>query len=131
MAKAYLDENNGAAEDYARWLELRKERSERFARAYADLNDLYQSEVSDDEKRVEKERILTALQTDLKLPNPLNNAALSGARTYDSGTDTFEKLFDDSAREWAAFLTRLSVLRPNSFSQRQQAEFAEVLENLH
>ncbi|MFP6583557.1 MAG: aminopeptidase [Candidatus Hydrogenedentota bacterium] len=131
MAMEYLDENHGAADDYARWLELRKKRSEGFARAFTELSDLYQLEVSDEEKRAEKERILTALQVDLKLPNPLNNAALSGARTYDSGLEAFEKLFDESERDWAAFLARLSGLRPDSFSRHQQAEFAVVLEDLH
>lgn len=105
-------------------------RVEGLHRAYQDLDALYRSGVPDDEKRREKARILAAAQQELHLPRPLNNAALAGYRTYDSGRAGFERLLAACGGSWPRFVAAVRTLGPEDFARPQQEELDEVVDRL-
>ncbi len=97
--------------------------------AHDDLAALYASSVSDVEKLAAKKERLLALQKSLGSRRSFNNADLAGIRTYDSGRGAFERL-KSQCRSWSNFLEAVKKLRPEDFSQPQQAEFDGVLDAL-
>ena len=105
-------------------------RVERLHRAYLELDVLYRSGASDDEKRREKARLLAAVQEELRLPRPLSNAALAGFRTYDSGRPAFERLLAACGGSWPRFLRAIRSVGPTDFARPQQEDFDEVVDRL-
>jgi predicted aminopeptidase len=110
-----------------------QERSEQFGaalrRTHAALAALYDSKQSDARKREEKARLLGALQATLGLKRAFNNADLAGVRTYDTGTEAFERLRSACA-SWPRMLQALATLRPEHFAEPQQQHFDGVLDAL-
>lgn len=135
LALEYLIERHGedaeSVDRYRRWLELRKQSVARKREAWEALMTLYANGGTIDEVRAEKQRILEALQADLRLDETPNNAYLIGARTYESGIDVFQKLFEDCGRDWSVFLDRLDRIEPEAFDREQQPEFGDVIARLH
>ncbi len=105
-------------------------RLERLHRTYVALDSLYRSRATDAAKRAAKARILAAVQQDLGLARPLNNAALAGYETYDTGAPAFERLLAACGGSWPRFLGALRTLGESDFARPQQREFDEVIDRL-
>ncbi len=105
-------------------------RVERLRRAYVELDALYRSKSNDAEKRAGKARVLAAVREELHLARPLNNAALAGYRTYDTGAPAFERLLEACGGSWPRLLTTLRTLRESDFAHPQQEEFEDVVDRL-
>lgn len=103
---------------------------ERLHRTYAELDALYGSTASADEKAAAKGRILAAAAAELRLSRPLNNAVLAGYRTYGSGVAAFERLFAACGQSWPRMLQRVATLSARDFSRPQLEEFDAVLDRV-
>jgi predicted aminopeptidase len=115
------------------WLAARTRRRavlSRLHRAYVDLAALYASPATDAVKRASKERILAAARDELGLSRPLNNAALSGYRTYDTGAAAFERLLGACGGSWPRFMQALGTLSGSDFARPGQQELDAVIERL-
>jgi predicted aminopeptidase len=98
--------------------------------AYLDLDRLYGSNLSNEEKLAKKAEILAQVKTRLGLKRDINNATLIQYKTYNTGQAQFEALFSACGRDWKRFLIALQSLKPESFSKPQQEELADVLKPL-
>lgn len=103
--------------------------TQRLRETFEALDALYQSDKPDAEKLAEKARILGAVQKELRLRRPLNNASLAGFRTYSSGTQGFEKL-RKACESWPRTIAALASLTAKDFDAPQQDHFDGVLERL-
>ena len=101
----------------------------RLHQTYEALDALYQAELSDAQKLAEKARILTALQRELGLRRPFNNANLAGSRTYQSGTAAFDRV-RAACQDWRRLLAALGALREGHFERPQQENIDGVLDAL-
>jgi predicted aminopeptidase len=122
----------GSAEARA-WAEARarsRQRLARLHRAYQELDALYRSADPALAKLARKAELLGALQRDLGLARPLNNAALAGFRTYGAGEPAFERLLATAGGSWRAFLGAVKTLSPGDFARPQEEDFEEVLDRL-
>jgi predicted aminopeptidase len=110
-----------------------EERSARFVkelhRAYEDLDAIYRSARTDDEKRALKEARLTALQQALGLRRRFNNADLAGSRTYDTGRPAFERL-RRACGGLPKLLEAIRSLKETDFTSPQQQQFEDVVDTL-
>jgi predicted aminopeptidase len=106
------------------------ERVARLHRAYEELDAVYRSGASDDEKRARKAELLAALKADLKGRRELNNASLAGFRTYDTGGPAFERLLQRSGGDLVVFLDALKKLDAKSFPEPQMEDFSSVVDAL-
>jgi predicted aminopeptidase len=95
--------------------------------AYGQLKKLYATSLGDADKATEKKRILEALQKDLGVSRPMNNATLIQYRTYGVGEAEFDTLYRACGRSWLRFLTSLRALRSKSFIETHQEDLAPVL----
>jgi predicted aminopeptidase len=98
-------------------------------RAHDDLDALYRSPLSNDEKLAKKNARLDELQKSLGLRRRYNNADLAGVRTYDSGHDAFARLHR-ACGSWPRLFDAIRSLTPDDFTAPQQAKFDEVLDAL-
>ncbi|HET9599711.1 MAG TPA: aminopeptidase [Anaeromyxobacteraceae bacterium] len=134
LTPAWLDTAFGAGSAQARaWAEAQaagRARAARLHRAYEDLDALYHSPAPGDAKLARKAELLAALQADLGGSRPLNNAALAGFRTYDTGSGAFERLLAAAGGSWRAFLDAVSTLQPEDFGRPQAERFDEAIEKL-
>ncbi|MGV3624747.1 MAG: aminopeptidase [Archangium sp.] len=114
------------------WIEG-EARGERFVkelrRAHEELDALYTSSRSDEEKLELKRLRLDELQRTLGTKRRYNNADLAGVRTYDSGTGGFERLLN-ACGSWPAFLSAVKTLKESDFERPQQESFDAVLDAL-
>jgi predicted aminopeptidase len=132
LARAWLVRAAGpeSAETLA-WIrseERRRSRIDRLHRAYLELDALYRSTAADAEKQAGKARVLADAAAELKLRRPLNNAALAGFKTYDSGAPAFERLLRTCGGSWPRFLRAVRTVREADFARGQQAEFEAVVD---
>jgi predicted aminopeptidase len=118
------------ARGWAQALAAYRTRVARLRRAHAELDALYRSGASDDEKRSRKAEILAAATAELGLRRPLNNASLAGYETYESGTQGFERLLAACGGSFPRFMGTLTTLREDDFARPQQRQFDDVLERL-
>jgi predicted aminopeptidase len=105
-------------------------RVERLHRAYEELDAVYRSADPAAAKLARKGELLAALQADLRAARPLNNAALAGYRTYDTGSAAFERLLAASGGSWRAFLDAVGTLRADDFARPQAERFEDAIEKL-
>jgi predicted aminopeptidase len=97
-------------------------------RAYEDLDRLYKSDKSKEEKLAEKAKLLAALQVETHFRRPLNNATLSAYRNYNAATPEFEALLRACDGKWERFFGTLGRLRKDgSFARPNQMELGSVL----
>ena len=97
--------------------------------AYEDLDALYRSPRSDDEKRALKEARLTTLQQTLGLRRRYNNADLAGYRTYDTGGPAFARL-RKACGGLPKFVEAVRSLKATDFASPQQPRFDDVVDAL-
>ena len=107
-----------------------QERVARLHRAYEELDAVYTSKVSDDEKRARKAQVLASLKADLKSRRDFNNATLAGYKTYDTGGPAFERLLQRSGGDLQAFLEAVRKLERESFPEPQMEDFSSVIDGL-
>ncbi len=110
-----------------------EERGARFVeelhQAFEELDAIYRSRRSDDEKRALKEARLTTLQATLGLRRRYNNADLAGYRTYDTGRPAFARL-RRACGGLPKFLEAVRTLKETDFASAQQPQFDEVVDAL-
>jgi len=99
----------------------------RMAQAYRDLKAVYDSSVSDDEKRTKKAEYLAKLQSELRFPRPITNATLIQFQTYDPSDHGFGELFDRCGKDVGRFLKTLKMIKTKDFSSPQQKNFETIL----
>ena len=107
-----------------------RERVARLHRAYEELDAVYRSGEPAPAKLARKAELLAALQQELGHARPMNNAALAGYRTYDSGEPAFEHLLAAVGGSWPAILKAVGTLAPGDFGRGQQEKFDDVIERL-
>lgn len=101
---------------------------DRLHQGYVDLDELYRSNQSDAEKLKKKAEIIKQLQEELKLKRPFNNASLVQYKTYHTGSQDFERLFEKCGKNWSKFLGAAQSLKESSFSESQQISLKEPLD---
>jgi predicted aminopeptidase len=106
------------------------ERVARLHRAYEELDAVYKSKVSDDEKRARKAELLAQLRADLRIKRDLNNASLFGYRTYDTGGPAFERLLQRCDGDLGKLLEAVGKLEAASFPEPQMEDFSSVVDAL-
>jgi predicted aminopeptidase len=115
------------------WVTAHARERARMARlhdTYLALDTVYRSSASQRDKQHRKARILTALEAELRSPRPLNNAAIAGFKTYDTGLPAFVRALAACGGSWPRLLRTLSTLRDSDFASPQQDEFDEVIDRL-
>ncbi len=112
---------------YRRGEEEGKNRERIFHEAYVALEKLYASSLSDTEKLSEKSKIFTDLKRKSELRREINNATLIQYKTYGTGQEEFQELFNQCGRDWKNFWKALNTLKAGSFSRAQQEDLAPVL----
>jgi predicted aminopeptidase len=98
-------------------------------RAWEDLDAIYRSPRTDDEKRSLKDARLGELQKTLGMRRRFNNADLAGSRTYDTGRPAFERL-RKACGGLPKFLEAVRSLKESDFTSQQQQQFDEVIDRL-
>lgn len=132
MAGQYLQRRSGEVmpEELRAYLAARKfgqERARQLNLVYQELDAVYRSELSDEQKYERKRQIIDALVRDLKLGSRPNNATLIGFKLYQVGKDDFSELYAACGYSWRRFLTAVSSVKSEEFGQPQRAEFGPVV----
>lgn len=134
LTPEYLKQEKGAQSaellSYLKSEEEGVERQKILHDAYLDLDRLYSSNLSDEEKLSKKSEILTGLKAKLGTKRDINNATLIQYKTYNTGQAQFEELFNSCGKDWKRFLSSLQSLKPESFKKPQQEDLAAVLKPL-
>jgi predicted aminopeptidase len=115
------------------WTAMHARERERVARlheTYEELDAVYRSSRPAAEKRAEKARILDAARDELRLARPLNNAALAGYRTYETGVAAFERLLAACQGSWPQFMRAVAALSPSDFGRPQQDDLDAAIDRL-
>jgi predicted aminopeptidase len=108
----------------------RRARGERMAAAYAELDALYRSGVSAEEKRRGKARITAALEGELGLTWCPNNADLQRYRTYHTGHEALAELLSACGRDWPRFLAVLKRTPRGLFPRPHWKQLDAVIREL-
>jgi predicted aminopeptidase len=131
LALDYLDQTVGPdSAEKRRYLEERRFGDERRAalrQAYLKLEGLYASPAAPETKRAAKDRIIAELRRESKLTRPINNATLVQYRTYGSGKDELEALFNACQRSWPRFLRTLRKWRGQLQAAAPQSDAGALL----
>lgn len=134
MADEYLADRFGAESEevrmYREELEESRARGQRLASAYKELEVLYGSDKSDAVKLASKQRITQKLALELDLSWQPNNASLLGFKTYNSGLDEFERLYEACKRDWSAFFRVVRTLEEVDFGEEQREDIGALLSPL-
>lgn len=132
LAPIYLKENFGEnSVEYKAYHDeqsFSKEYSAAFRAAYLKLDALYQSKVSDDEKRENKKIILENLRKKFGIKKEINNATLVQFKTYSGSEAVFEQAFQKCGSDWRRFLASLSRIR-ESFRLPHQSDLDSIFKD--
>jgi len=104
--------------------------NQRMHETYVQLEKIYGSSRSDEEKRQEKARILLSLQEELKSKRRFTNATLLDHKEYNTGLEEFAKIFKACHLDWAYFWSVIRTVEAKSFSKTNQAELTGLLASL-
>ncbi|WP_428264749.1 aminopeptidase [Haliangium sp.] len=131
MAEQYLIERFGPDSQevaaYRQELADQRRYGARLAATYQTLNQLYQSDASDADKRAQKQALLTAVDNELGMRYRPNNASLVGFKTYNAGLDELAQLYGTCERSWTRFFAAIEGLEASWFSQPQQEDIGPVV----
>ena len=134
LAPEFLERRKGTGskelEAYLRGEALGRERVRGLREAYDQLDQLYRSPKSKEEKLQEKQRMLRELKERLQLRREPNNAMLVQFRTYDTGAAQWEALHRACGGSWERFLEALSTLTPASFPAQHARDLRPALQPL-
>lgn len=115
------------------WLSAEDWRAERMTKLIAarkELEALYASSRTDEEKLKEKARIYGELASALHTKRTFNNATLAGLQTYSTGTEAFGRLYEACGKNWSRFLHAVSTLEKDDFPSAQAREFDSTIDVL-
>ena len=134
LAPEYLRETRGAeSEEAVAYADAEARGAKRKAlmrAAYKELDALYESKASDDEKRAKKREILARLQADTGIRRAINNATLIQYRTYDSGGEAMSALLAKCDGDWPRFVRRMKTLETVPHAKGQVADVTELVRPL-
>ncbi len=102
-------------------------RGELFRAAYQELTKLYESDMPDEAKLKNKEKVLETLKTAAEWKGSINNATLIQFKTYGSGRVEFREVFDSCKGDWRLFWSKIRELREEDFSAPQLEDPHEVI----
>ena len=114
------------SEDNTRSDQIRK----RMMKGYQDLKQIYDSSLSDSEKRDKKRVYLESLQKEVGFRRPITNATLVQFQTYDDSSHGFQELLVREKGDIVAFLKVLSKLKSSDFARVHQEDF-DVMKLVH
>lgn len=131
LTETYLDQNFGPdsvekkayMDSEAKGLQIEK----RFHQAYQQLDRIYSSQDSDEEKINKKKEILASLKEEFPFKRDINNATLIQYKTYHASTLDFEKLLSSCKGDWIRFFRTLSELKSEKFPKPQMEDFGNLL----
>ena len=113
----------------ARAFEAARERAARVDRvlhdAWVELDALYRSAVDDGEKLARKAEVLARVEGEVGFA--VNNATLTGARTYGAGEPELAALFEACGRDWERFWGAIRLLDEDDFPSKQMEDLTGVL----
>ena len=95
----------------------------RMLKAYQDLKVIYDSSVSDSEKKEKKRVYLESLQKEVGFRRPISNATIVQFQTYDVNSHGFEELLAREKGDIHSFLKLLSKIRSSDFKKSQDENF--------
>ncbi|MDX1811276.1 MAG: aminopeptidase, partial [Gammaproteobacteria bacterium] len=131
----WLKSKNRSIETYLLYLSAQQEFRSLLLDTRNELEKLYQSSLSDEEKRVKKAEILDDLkqryvQLKQKWPSnihfdywfkkPINNARLTATMTYLQKIPAFYTLFNEAHNNWQDFYNKVKTLEDLDKKQRDQ-----------
>ncbi len=140
-ARQYLfAQHQNAEELYNEYLHRKTDRSRfiELVRSYVErLQQLYESELTEEEKLQKKAEIFEEMRTtyqkqasEYKVLNyerwferPLNNAHLMGVRFYSDYVSAFERMFEEAGRQWPAFYEKVKEIA--DFSKEARTMYLE------
>jgi predicted aminopeptidase len=124
LTVTFLDRRYGrGSKEKAAYLEMH--------RAYQELDKLYASSRSAEDKLAEKARILHALRERTHFRRPINNATLAAFKNYNSGTPELESLLQACGGSFSRYFGALRALKKKgSFTSPNQADLGPVLRPL-
>jgi predicted aminopeptidase len=126
LALRYLDQALGPdAFERVRYVDAQAEDASRGAAmkaAYTDLEALYASRVSEQEKRERKKKILAQLRFRAQLRRTPNNATLVQFKTYGSGHVEMKALLSQCSGSFVRFLKTMEAARPSFESAAPHAD---------
>lgn len=118
---------SGVSLAYYQSVQARSARDKLFRKAFDDLNALYESNRSEDEKLASKIRLLSALKTALNTRRELNNASLIQYKAYNSAEAEFLELYSRCGSDWKRFWEAIRALNEKSFPEPQYPAFGRVI----
>lgn len=131
LAKAYLADRYGEdSRELRNFLAGEREgaaRSARLRKAFLDLDALYKSKLSDEEKLREKGYILQALRAELHMKKNVTNATLAGFRAYHGAAKGFEALYVRCGEDIRRMVEAARSIQDTDFKEPQSKEFDDVL----
>jgi predicted aminopeptidase len=134
MAATYLTRRFGPESFQARVYQLDLAQQASFGqvlwKVYAELEALYQSPISDAEKRAGKKAIIDRVMTEVPFTHRPNNAALIGFRTYNTGYEDFDALRAACGGSWPRFLAAVKSIGEGDFPQPLAEDFAPAIQPL-
>jgi predicted aminopeptidase/isopenicillin N synthase-like dioxygenase len=132
LARVYLAEHLGpGSPERAAYDESEAQgvaRATRLHQAYKQLDELYKSDASMEQKLAEKQHLLLALQKELRYRRPLTNATLAQFKSYEGGSEVLRKLYDACGRDPRRFVKALSPLKDATFAKPNDKDIARYVE---
>lgn len=134
LATQYLEEKIGKnSDEYQAWIRSQR-RSEEWGKilfgAYHELDKVYSSDFSEQEKKEKKRMTLEQVRTQIQDHREVNNATLMQYRTYQAGVPELEKLWEKSEKKWSVFWGKISEINSNSFKRQQEEDLSSVIRPL-
>ena len=131
---AYLTERFGASSPellaFVQMQEAWAREREILLAVHSELEELYGSDVPDEEKLARKAEIFARLGRELNAPRPLNNATLVYLQTYRSGGPELDALHAACGGDWSRTIRALGTLVETHFTREQQDDLGPVIERL-
>lgn len=132
LAKAYLADRYGEdSRELRNFLAGERDgvaRSARLRKAFLDLDALYKSKLSDEEKLREKGYILQALRAELHMKKTVTNATLAGFRAYHGASKGFEAMYVRCGEDIGRMVEAAKTIKETDFEEPQSKEFDGVLQ---
>lgn len=107
-----------------------EKRTARFRKAFTDLDTLYKSKLSTEEKLARKKAYLADLRQELHLRRPVSNATLAGFRAYHGGSKAFEKLFAACGSDMRRMIQASRTVKETDFPAPQTQKLEGVVDRV-
>jgi predicted aminopeptidase len=101
-------------------------RTARFVQAFQDLDSLYRSDATKEDKLARKAAYLAALRAELHLRKAVTNATLAGYREYHGASHSFDALLEACGGDMKRFIAASKLVKAGDFKEPQQKTFDEI-----